>query len=127
MNSDASDQVVAAATTCIRAFTECFNAHDPQGMDALLHFPHVILDGPRLFVWKQPNQLAPTYFQELVAAGWARSVYHDVEVVLASPAKVHLLVDYSRDRADGSQISRHANLWIVTFQDGRWGIKLRSY
>jgi hypothetical protein len=34
---------------------------------------------------------------------------------------------YSRNRADGSIITQHRNLWIVTWQDGRWGIKQRSY
>ena len=41
--------------------------------------------------------------------------------------KVHLLVDYSRDGEGGAVLSRHANLWIVTFEDGRWGVKQRSY
>ncbi|MGY3485691.1 hypothetical protein ACVW1C_003574 [Bradyrhizobium sp. USDA 4011] len=38
-----------------------------------------------------------------------------------------LLHSYSRDRTDGSIASRHRNLWIVTSENGRWGIKLRSY
>ena len=60
-------------------------------------------------------------------AGWRRSTYHDKRVVLSSPNKVHLLVDYSRDGEGGAVLSRHANLWIVTFEDGRWGVKQRSY
>lgn len=45
---------IAAAIACVEAFTERFNAGDAAGMDALLHFPHVILDGARLIVWKTP-------------------------------------------------------------------------
>ncbi len=80
-----------------------------------------------LIIWTAPGQLSPTYFDELAAAGWGASTYHDKQVVLAGDRKVHLLLDYSRDRPDGTQISRHHNLWIVTWQDGRWGIKQRSY
>lgn len=118
---------IAAAIACVEAFTERFNAGDAAGMDALLHFPHVILDGARLIVWKTPGQLPQGYFDGLAAAGWRRSTYHDKRVVLSSPNKVHLLVDYSRDGEGGAVLSRHANLWIVTFEDGRWGVKQRSY
>ena len=118
---------VSAAIACSEAFTDRFNAHDPAGMDATLHFPHLILADEHLVIWKTPGQLSPVYFDELAATGWARSTYHAKQVVLAAETKVHLLVDYSRDRADGTQISRHQNLWIVTRQDGRWGLKQRSY
>lgn len=122
------DAAIAAAIDCIEAFTERFNARDPAGMDSLLHFPHVILSGETLIVWKAPGQLAAGFFEDLTAAtGWDHSTYHAKRAVLVNPRKVHLLIEYSRDRADGSIISRHANLWIVTFDDGRWGIKQRSY
>lgn len=115
------------AIACIEAFTVHFNARDLRGMDSQLHFPHVILDGARTIIWAKPGQLTEAYFDKLAATGWDHSVYHEVRVVLASEDKVHLLVDYSRNAADGATLSRHANLWIVTREAGRWGIKARSY
>lgn len=116
-----------AALACIETFTERFNAWDPAGMDETLHFPHLILVDEKLLIWKAPGQVSQTYFDEIIAGGWHHSTYHAKQVVLASATKVHLLVDYSRDRADGTQISRHQNRWIVTLEDGRWALKLRSY
>lgn len=120
-------QAIAAAVACVEAFTERFNARDPAGMDGLLHFPHVILDGERLVVWKTPGQLPADFFEGLAARGWRRSTYQDKRAVLSSPTKVHLLIEYSRDGEGGAVLSRHANLWIVTFDNGRWGIRQRSY
>lgn len=120
-------QAIAAAIACVEAFTERFNARDADGMDALLHFPHVILDGERLMVWKTPGQLPPDFFEGLAARGWRRSTYQDKRAVLSSPTKVHLVIEYSRDGEGGAVLSRHANLWIVTFENGRWGIRQRSY
>lgn len=114
------------ALACLDAFTGAFNARDPAGMDAQLHFPHVIMTGGALTVWKAPGQLPLSFFDDLSATGWARSTYHDRQVVLAGADKLHVRVDYSRDRADGSEISRHAGLWILTREAGRWGIKARS-
>lgn len=115
------------ALACLAAFTERFNARDAAGMDAHLHFPHAMLIGERLVVWKVPGQLPAGYFDDLAAQGWRRSTYHKTRVVMAEAHKVHVLVDYSRDDENGRPLSRHQNLWIVTFEDGRWGVKLRSY
>ncbi len=40
--------------------------------------------------------------------------------------KVHLDVQLSRWRADGSLIGRYRSLWIVTARDDRWGVQARS-
>jgi hypothetical protein len=120
--------MVKAAVATAEAFTERFNARDLAGMDALLHFPHVILSGENLILWNQPGQMPPGFFDDLArTTGWARTHYVELRVVLLSRRKVHLLVDYTRNRHDRSVISRHRNLWVVTEEAGRWGIKQRSY
>lgn len=124
---DDNSAAIAAAIAAVEIFTQAFNARDPEGMDASLHFPHVILADENLVVWKAPGQLPAGFFEALAATGWARSTYHAKRAVLASPRKVHLLLEYSRDDAEGQPLSHHANLWIVTFEQGRWGVKQRSY
>jgi hypothetical protein len=120
--------MAADAIRCVEQFTEMFNKRDLAGMDSFLHFPHVILSGERLVIWEKPGNISPAFFDDLAkSTGWAKSTYHRKHAVLVSPRKVHLVIDYSRDRADGSIISRHINMWIITFDGGRWGIKQRSY
>lgn len=118
---------VQKAFDCIETFTARFNGMDLAGMDALLHFPHVVLDAGKLVVWDRPGQHGVTFFDELRATGWHRTMYRRKEVVLATPTKAHFLVEYSREDTEGNVRSTHHNLWIVTFEDERWGIKLRSY
>lgn len=123
-----SDAMAKAAVATAEAFTERFNARDLVGMDALLHFPHVILSGAKLIVWDEPGQMPAHFFEHLVrTTGWARTHYVELRAVLLNVHKVHLFVDYTRNQGDGSVISRHQNLWIVTQDGGRWGIKQRSY
>lgn len=122
------EAMVAAATRCVDAFTDRFNARDLAGMDAHLHFPHIILSGEELVVWERPGNVPASFFDHLHQdTGWVESKYQSKEAVLVSPRKVHLVVKYTRNRADGTVASSHTNLWIVTFEDGRWGIKERSY
>lgn len=126
MNDEGS--MIAAAFHCIDAFTVRFNARDLGGMDACLHFPHIVLSGEQLVIWDKPGNLPETFFEHLHRdTGWVESRYLDKRAVLVSPCKVHVVVNYTRNRADGSVVSKHANLWVVTFDHGRWGIKHRSY
>ncbi|MGF6428280.1 MULTISPECIES: hypothetical protein [Bradyrhizobium] len=68
--------MIAAAIRCIDDFTDRFNARDLAGMDVLLHFPHVILSGEQLVIWEGPDQLPPSFFDDLArTTGWAKSTY----------------------------------------------------
>ena len=126
--NDDDAAMIAEAVRSVEAFTDRFNARDLDGMDACLHFPHIILSGEHLVVWTEPGNLPASFFDDLQRdTGWAESKYLRKDAVLVSPRKVHLVLEYTRNRADGSVASRHVNLWIVSFDRGRWGIKLRSY
>jgi hypothetical protein len=124
---DDPETMIRDAIATIDAFASRFNARDLLGMDSLLHFPHLILSGEKLMVWDEPGQVDPDYFLELAETGWSHSIYHQKTPVLVSPRKVHLVVDYTRNRADGSAISQHQLMMIVTCENGFWGIKQRSY
>ncbi len=119
--------LIAAAEACLEVFTASFNARDRAGMDAQLHFPHVMYSGAERLVWERPGQLPDDFFDRLAAAGWGRTVYEQKQPVLVSSDKVHFLIRYTRRTADGSVLSEHENIWIVTRVGGRWGIALRSY
>ena len=122
------ERMVDEAIALADAFTDRFNARDLAGMDSHLHFPHVILSGERLIIWDSPGQMPADFFEDLShSTGWRRTIYVERRAVLVNARKVHLFVDYTRNRADGSVITRHQNLWIVTQEAERWGIKQRSY
>ncbi|WP_372085053.1 GNAT family N-acetyltransferase [Tistrella mobilis] len=117
-----------AAIAVVTEFSDCFNARDIQGVEACLQFPHLILSGEKLSTWDGPGAMTAADFDALAnGSGWYRSVYHRIDPILTSPRKVHLVVEYSRETRDGFEISRHRNVWTVTFEFGRWGIKQRSY
>lgn len=121
-------EAIENSRACILSFTEKFNDRDLAGMDGMLHFPHIILSGEKMEIWASPSRLPDDFFEQLSAAtGWASSVYESIDPVLVSPRKVHFIVEYSRRRADQSIITIHKNLWVVTHEQYRWGIKIRSY
>ena len=57
---------------------------------------------------------------------WARSAWEKREIIHASGDKVHINTRFVRYRADGSVLGAFDSIYIVTKQDGHWGIKIRS-
>ncbi|MDI9855169.1 hypothetical protein [Comamonas sp. 17RB] len=118
---------VEEASRCLDQFTAAFNALDLAGMDAQLHFPHVMISGVDTLTWDSPNQHPSDFFQRLKSTGWASTRYESKVPVLSSQDKVHFLVTYTRRSGTGDELTRHTNLWIVTKKKDAWGISLRSY
>jgi hypothetical protein len=73
-HSDDDAVMIAEAIRCVEAFTSRFNARDLDGMDAHLHFPHIILLGEQLAIWDGPGKLPASFFDDLEReTGWAES------------------------------------------------------
>lgn len=115
----------AAALDVLDKHIAALNARDPAAIAATLHFPHYRLAGAGMRVWETPAR----YFDDFRArAGgdWHRSAWDFRRVIAASNEKVHLDVQFTRYRSDGSAIASYRSIWVVTLIDGRWAAQLRS-
>jgi len=57
---------------------------------------------------------------------WHHCRWDRRRIIHLSPDKVHVDTKFTRCRADGSVISSFESLYILTKEDGRWGVKMRS-
>ena len=57
---------------------------------------------------------------------WDHSAWSRRNIVQADAAKVHVATTFVRYRKDGSKIRAYQSLYVMIFEDGRWGIKGRS-
>ena len=115
-----------AALAVLDAFMAALNRGDEAGVNATFHFPHVRLASGTVAIWQQPGDYKLKDFYGRAGEGWARSRWEERTPVHVGPDKVHLAVEFSRWREDGSALSRHKSIYVVTRQDGRWGIQARS-
>jgi hypothetical protein len=123
------DARVAAALQVSEAFLERFNAQDPAGHAATLAFPHVRLASGRVRIWETEDEAVSALekaFPALRNAGWDHSEWDHRNVIHSGESKVHLDVEFTRYRADGSVIGVYPAVYVVVNQDGRWGIQCRS-
>ena len=116
----------AAAMAVLDRFMAALNAREQPALAAALHFPHYRLTGGRMQVWQRPEEYTLEGFQARAGEGWARSAWDFRRVIAAGPDKVHLDVQFTRYREDGSVLGRFRSLWIVALLGGRWGAQMRS-
>ena len=119
---------VAGAREAIDGFMAAFNAEDREAMQTRwLHFPHVRFHSGKVTVMETPADFTASVWERTgEAKGWARTAFDYAEPIDAGPSKVHFRVQFTRFRADGSPMGSYKSLWIVTLQNGRWGIQGRS-
>lgn len=123
----ADSEAEASAMAVLDAFMRAFNARDVEAFEATLHFPHYRIASGEVSVL-QAAGTRPDLFERFASAtqGWDRSAWEARTVIHSGPSKVHFDTRFIRYRADGSILSEFDSIYIVTRQDGRWGIKARS-
>lgn len=102
------------------------NHSDEVAVNNACNFPHVRLASGKVTVWDRRGDFKLKDFVARAGDGWARSQWDERTPIHVRPDKVHLKVTFSRYRADGSVIGVYETIYIVTCQEGHWGIQARS-
>lgn len=116
---------IAAAQDRLDAFMKAFNARDLPAFEATFNFPHVRFASGQVTVIN-PGFHKPEMFERGALAEWDHSAWERRDVIHAGADKVHIDTRFTRYRKDGSVIAGFDSIYIVTRQDGRWGIQGRS-
>ncbi len=116
---------VAAAQAVLDAFMAAFNARDIAAFEATFNFPSIRLASGRMTTLhagdRQPDTLSTGALAE-----WDHSAWDRRDVIHAGHDKVHLDTRFVRYRADGSVLGTFDSLYVITHEDGHWGVKIRS-
>ena len=116
---------IDTAMQVLEAFIAAMNAGDTDAFDDCFNFPSVRLASNTLVVFERGRDKAwatkSGAFEEWARSGWVKR-----DVLHASADKVHFNTRFARYRADGSEIAAFDSIYVVTLQDGHWGIKIRS-
>lgn len=120
----------AGALAATEAFLASFNAGDAAGHARTLAYPHVRLASGAVRIWPSIDEAVPAMEQAIAAlrerAGWDHSVWDHRRVIHTRPDKVHLDVQFTRYRNDGSTIGVYPAVYVVVEQHGEWLIQARS-
>jgi hypothetical protein len=124
------DDDVAAAFEIADEFLRTFNALDAAGHAATLAYPHVRLASGTVRIWETiedaTEQMATNMALIRDRLGWDHSEWDHKRLIHAGPGKVHLDVQFTRYRPDGSVIGVYPAVYVVVQTDAGWRIQARS-
>ena len=124
-----SNEYEEKAVSAANAYMEAFNSRDSSKCHESLNFPHVRLGmaNQKIRIMESPSQTPPINFEWFVNVyKWNHSCWDYRKVMQSNPNKVHLAIQFSRYRSDGTKIGIFPSFWVITKQEGHWGIKMRS-
>jgi hypothetical protein len=118
-------EAIVAALGVLDGHLAALNSGDAAALARTLHFPHYRLAGGRMQIWEHPESYLDD-FRARAGKEWHHSAWDFRNPISASADKVHLDVQFTRYRADGSVLGRYRSVWVVSFLARRWAAQLRS-
>ena len=118
-------EAIAAAMKCLDDFMAAFNSRDPEAYAATFNLPTVRIASGKMVILNKED-FTPQRFQAESLKEWDHSKWDRRNVIHAGADKVHIDTRFTRYRKDGSVISGFDSIYIVTKENGRWGVKARS-
>jgi hypothetical protein len=108
-------------------YMNAWNRKDLVAWESTFQFPHYRLASGKMNVLEKPGlQDANRVWASAGLSDWHHSGWDRRRIIHASADKVHIDTKFTRYRADGTKIGSYESLYIVTRENGRWGVKLRS-
>jgi hypothetical protein len=106
-------------------FFSALNARDLESGRKTLNYPHIQIAGSDLSILNDPTEFQID-FQALANEGWTYSTLDSCTMRQFCDEKVHFELQLSMHRANDARYATYQAIWIVTKQDGIWGIQCRS-
>ena len=125
-SQDKNAQIKTEVMTVLDEVIAAFNKMDMAAWDRTMHFPHYRLARGTMRVLDGPGERTVENAKREIEDDWHHSAWTHRKIIHLSDSKVHIDTRFTRYREDGSPIRTYESLYILTKEDGRWGIKLRS-
>ena len=107
-------------------YMAAWNRKDLAAWERTFHFPHYRLASGKMTVLDRAGLQDAAKVWGSAGSDWHHSAWDRRRIVHGSNDKVHVDTRFTRYRADGTKIGSYDSLYILTKENGRWGVKLRS-
>ncbi len=107
-------------------YMSAWNRKDLAAWERTFHFPHYRLASGKMNVLDRAGLQDGARVWGSAGSDWHHSRWDRRRIIHSSPDRVHIDTKFTRCRANGSVIGSFDSLYIVTKEEGRWGVKMRS-
>jgi len=119
-------EIEREAMKLLDEYMSAWNRKDLAAWERTFQFPHYRLAGGKMSVLERPGMQDAARVWGSAGSDWHHSRWDRRRIIHSSPDKVHVDTKFTRCRADGSVIGSFESLYILTKENGQWGVKLRS-
>jgi hypothetical protein len=127
ITDEAAVAAVNAGLQVLNHFLQTFNERDAKRWAQTLNYPHIRLATGKTQVWQSAlDYEASNDIAAFAETGWDHTEWDRITPVQADADKVHFTVQFTRYTREGKAIASFKSLYIVTRQDGHWGVQFRS-
>jgi hypothetical protein len=120
-------EIEAAVMRVLDEFLFALNNGDLAAQQRAMHFPHYRLANGTMTVLDQPGAAGgPSIGIRRTDPDWHHTKWDRRNIVGWSSEKVHVDTQFTRYREDDTPIASYESLYVVTKDEGRWAIKMRS-
>ena len=132
LNNQPSDSRISqypAVEAVMREYLRSFNAKDVESWSKTMLFPHIRIASGEIVLYPTASNLASKIDLHQFAQEnkWSRSEWKMLDVIQASPDKVHVKVEFTRYDKTGEPYVSYNSLYILQREKtGDWGIRARS-
>ena len=116
---------INAAMKCLDDFLAAFNARNPEAYAKTFNLPTVRIASGKMVILNKED-FTPQRFLAESLKEWDHSKWERRNVIHAGADKVHIDTRFTRYRKDGSVIGGFDSIYVVTNENGHWGVKARS-
>ena len=122
-----SGDELAEAQVALEEYFRAWNAEDNEALSTISNFPRLSFGrNGQVVVREGPADIETDFDLLKQAEGWDHSTLDLVEGLQVSTDTVHFKVVSSRRHADGAAYRTVPALFIMTNQNGHWGLQLQS-
>ena len=119
--------IEATAMKLLDDYMSAWNNKDMEAWERTFQFPHYRLESGNMSVLERPGmQDGARLWKAMADGGWHHSKWDHRRIIHATADKIHVDTKFTRYRADGSRIGSYESLYVLTKENGYWGVKLRS-
>ena len=119
--------LLAVGCAVLDRFIETFNARAPKAWAETLNFPHVRLAGGEVQVWATPDDYAKSNdVAQFAKTGWRYTKWDWRHLAQQGDDKLHFTLQFTRYGDNDRKIASFESLYILTRQNGHWGVQARS-
>ena len=128
-SSDPRISQYPAVEAVMLEYLRSFNAKDVERWSKTMLFPHIRIASGGIILYPTASDLESKIDLHQFAKdnNWSRSEWKTLDVIQASPDKVHVKVEFTRFDKTGEPYVSYNSLYVLQREkNGDWGIRARS-